>query len=611
MATVLLGAAAVADVLYLNIRDRAAELATLRATGWTDAALGRLVGYEGFLLGVLGAVTGAGLGLGGAAWLVGELPAALVLGGRHRGVGRGAGHLPGGARPGRAAAPPAHRTTTGRGVTMDATTGSTVRTAGLVRQFRTGAERLTAIDDVSLEIAAGSVVALTGPSGSGKSTLLHLIGAIERADRGTVTVDEVEVTALRRAALARYRQRVGFVFQRYHLLPALTVLDNVIAPVLPQPRGAPTTRRGPGSCSAAVGLAGRERALPAQLSGGQQQRVAIARALMGAPRLLLADEPTGNLDSTTGAQILDLLLDLRDRHGMTIMLATHEQAIAARCDRLIRLERRPARRGRRPQRGEDPGRHVRPGQPARLGGAPASGGGAGGADLGGDPLGDLAGRRLGGRLDHHPDQRLGARRAQQHPAGLAQLGLGPLHRGAARPARAAPDGPVATGTLISTCGSSVTTEASSARDLPVAAIRAIRCSAGEHARRRWWRTPAGRRARSARRRARARAARSSSRTYRSPTLVSTSRMPCSRIARCRPRLLITVATRVSSVSSPASRIARARIAMIWSPSTSRAVGVDRQAAVGVAVVGDAQVARRARRTAARSASRWVRAAARR
>ncbi|MFC0031147.1 ABC transporter ATP-binding protein [Micromonospora chaiyaphumensis] len=219
---------------------------------------------------------------------------------------------------------------------MDATTGSRVRIAGLVRQFRSGTDRLTAVDDVSLDIAAGSVVALTGPSGSGKSTLLHLIGAIEQADRGTVTVDDVAVTGLRRAALARYRQRVGFVFQRYHLLPALSVLDNVIAPVLPR-RGRADHAARARELLDAVGLAGRERALPAQLSGGQQQRVAIARALMGAPRLLLADEPTGNLDSTTGAQILDLLLDLRDRHGMTILLATHEQAVAARCDRLIRL----------------------------------------------------------------------------------------------------------------------------------------------------------------------------------------------------------------------------------------------------------------------------------
>ncbi|WP_433127299.1 ABC transporter ATP-binding protein [Micromonospora sp. CA-240977] len=219
---------------------------------------------------------------------------------------------------------------------MAETTGSMVRTIGLHRRFRTGTEQLTAVDDVSLEIAAGSVVALTGPSGSGKSTLLHLIGAIEQADSGTVTVDDVEITALRRAALARYRQRVGFVFQRYHLLPALTVLDNVIAPVLPR-RGRADHAARARELLDAVGLAGRERDLPAQLSGGQQQRVAIARALMGAPGLLLADEPTGNLDSTTGGQILDLLLDLRDRHGMTILLATHEQAIAARCDRLIRL----------------------------------------------------------------------------------------------------------------------------------------------------------------------------------------------------------------------------------------------------------------------------------
>ncbi|SCF18149.1 ABC transporter ATP-binding protein [Micromonospora saelicesensis] len=214
--------------------------------------------------------------------------------------------------------------------------GSAISVDHLTRRFGTGADQLTAVDDVSLTVAAGSVVALTGPSGSGKSTLLHLIGAIEQADEGSVTVDDVVVSALRRAALARYRQRVGFVFQRYHLLPALTVLDNVIAPVLPR-RGRADHATRARELLDAVGLAGRERALPAQLSGGQQQRVAIARALMGAPGLLLADEPTGNLDSTTGGQILDLLLDLRERHGMTILLATHEQAIAARCDRLVRL----------------------------------------------------------------------------------------------------------------------------------------------------------------------------------------------------------------------------------------------------------------------------------
>jgi putative ABC transport system ATP-binding protein len=219
---------------------------------------------------------------------------------------------------------------------MSEQTGSAISVSHLVRRFGAGTDRLTAVDDVSLTVAAGSVVALTGPSGSGKSTLLHLIGAIEQPDEGSVTVDDVVVSDLRRTALARYRQRVGFVFQRYHLLPALTVLDNVIAPVLPR-RGRTDHAARARELLDAVGLAGRERALPAQLSGGQQQRVAIARALMGAPGLLLADEPTGNLDSTTGGQILDLLLDLRDRHGMTILLATHEQAIAARCDRLVRL----------------------------------------------------------------------------------------------------------------------------------------------------------------------------------------------------------------------------------------------------------------------------------
>ncbi|SCG14171.1 putative ABC transport system ATP-binding protein [Micromonospora echinofusca] len=219
---------------------------------------------------------------------------------------------------------------------METTTGSTVRVAGLVRRFGAGPQQVTAVDDVSLEIPAGTVVALTGPSGSGKSTLLHMIGAIEQVDAGTITVDEREITALGRAALTRYRQRVGFVFQRYHLLPALTVLDNVTVPVLPR-RGRADHAARARELLDAVGLAGRERALPAQLSGGQQQRVAIARALMGAPGLLLADEPTGNLDSATGGQILDLLLDLRDRHGMTILLATHERAVAARCDRLVRL----------------------------------------------------------------------------------------------------------------------------------------------------------------------------------------------------------------------------------------------------------------------------------
>lgn len=214
--------------------------------------------------------------------------------------------------------------------------GASVHLDDLVKTFPAGKARLTAIDGVTVDIAAGSVTALTGASGSGKSTLLNLIGAVEAADRGVVRVGDTEVTALRRGRLAAYRRTVGFVFQRYHLLPALTALDNVIAPVLPfrVPYDKAARAR---ELLDSVGLSGRERALPGQLSGGEQQRVAVARALMGEPRLLLADEPTGNLDSANGAQILDLLLRLRDERGLTVLLATHERSAAARCDRLLRL----------------------------------------------------------------------------------------------------------------------------------------------------------------------------------------------------------------------------------------------------------------------------------
>jgi putative ABC transport system ATP-binding protein len=219
---------------------------------------------------------------------------------------------------------------------MPETTGAALTVTGLTKRFRAGEQDIVAADGLTLDIAAGSFTAVTGPSGSGKSTLLHLVGAIESTDGGTVVVDGVEVTSLRRGRLSEYRRTVGFVFQRYHLLPALSALDNVVAPVLPFRVGFDKRERAR-ELLAAVGLAERERALPAELSGGQQQRVAIARALIGGPRLLLADEPTGNLDSATGTQILDLLLDLRERRGMTVLLATHEQHVAARCDRLIRL----------------------------------------------------------------------------------------------------------------------------------------------------------------------------------------------------------------------------------------------------------------------------------
>ena len=208
---------------------------------------------------------------------------------------------------------------------------------GVSKRYGTGdAQPVTAADNVTMQLEPGGFLALTGASGSGKSTLLHLIGALERPDAGTITSDGTEVTALRGARLAAYRRTVGFVFQRYNLLPALTVLDNVIAPVLPYRTSWDKSARARQLLDA-VGLAGRERSLPSRMSGGEQQRVAIARALINTPHLLLADEPTGNLDSRTATGILDLLAGLRRENPMTVIIATHDPQIAARCDRLIRL----------------------------------------------------------------------------------------------------------------------------------------------------------------------------------------------------------------------------------------------------------------------------------
>jgi putative ABC transport system ATP-binding protein len=197
-------------------------------------------------------------------------------------------------------------------------------------------QQVPAADDVNLTIQAGCYIALTGASGSGKSTLLHLIGAIERPDAGTIISGGTDVTALRGGSLAAYRRTVGFVFQRYNLLPALTALDNVISPVMTHKTS--WDKRGRGrELLAAVGLAGREQSLPSRMSGGEQQRVAIARALVNTPSLLLADEPTGNLDSANANEILHLLAGLREERQMTIIIATHDPQIAAGCDRMIRL----------------------------------------------------------------------------------------------------------------------------------------------------------------------------------------------------------------------------------------------------------------------------------
>jgi putative ABC transport system ATP-binding protein len=208
---------------------------------------------------------------------------------------------------------------------------------GVSKRYGTGTGgQVTAAADVTFTIESGAFVAITGASGSGKSTMLHMIGAIERPDSGVIISNDTEVTALRGSALADYRRTVGFVFQRYNLLPGLTVLDNVTVPVLPYRTGWDKRQRAR-DLLAAVGLAGRERSLPSRMSGGEQQRIAIARALINTPALLLADEPTGNLDSANAADLLDLLARLRAEHDMTIILASHDPQIAARAERLIRL----------------------------------------------------------------------------------------------------------------------------------------------------------------------------------------------------------------------------------------------------------------------------------
>ncbi|MFE9661959.1 ATP-binding cassette domain-containing protein [Streptomyces sp. NPDC005955] len=212
-----------------------------------------------------------------------------------------------------------------------------VEVSGLCKTYAGGSGTpVRACDEVDLRIEEGETVALTGPSGSGKSTLLYLLGALEEADAGTIDVAGERITALKRSELAAYRRRVGFVFQRFHLLPTLTALDNVIAPVLPY-RVDFDRRTRARQLLSSVGLEGREEFLPSKLSGGQQQRVAVARALIGGPRLILADEPTGNLDSRSSEEVLDLLMGLRERHGTTVVIATHDPDVVARCDRVVQL----------------------------------------------------------------------------------------------------------------------------------------------------------------------------------------------------------------------------------------------------------------------------------
>ncbi len=189
---------------------------------------------------------------------------------------------------------------------------------------------------ITLSVAKGETLGLVGPSGSGKSSLLMLMGGLERASRGRVSAMGHDMTALDEDGLARFRRgRMGVVFQSFHLIPTMTALENVAVPL--ELQGAPDAFDRARDELHAVGLATRADHFPAQLSGGEQQRVALARAAAPRPALMLADEPTGNLDSANGSAIMDLLFSLRDRHGATLVMVTHAPELAARCDRIVRL----------------------------------------------------------------------------------------------------------------------------------------------------------------------------------------------------------------------------------------------------------------------------------
>jgi putative ABC transport system ATP-binding protein len=203
---------------------------------------------------------------------------------------------------------------------------------GVEKFFQRGPTTVRALDGVDLEIQAGEFVALEGPSGSGKTTLLQLLGALDRPSGGEVIFEGRDLASLGDHDLAELRLRsFGFVFQQFNLIPTLTAVENVEAKLAPIGGGRDTALQ----LLAEVGLAERAEHLPAHMSGGEQQRVAIARALSVEPRVVLADEPTGNLDSATGGEIVDLLANLAAEHGSTVIVATHDAALAARAPRRL------------------------------------------------------------------------------------------------------------------------------------------------------------------------------------------------------------------------------------------------------------------------------------
>jgi len=212
-----------------------------------------------------------------------------------------------------------------------------LRAEDLCKQVSSPEGSLTIVDEVSLDILAGESVAVTGPSGAGKSTLLALLAGLDVPTRGRVLLEGQDLTQLDEDGRARLRaQRVGFVFQSFHLIPALTALENVMLPL--ELAGRRDARRAAAETLQRVGLKERTGHYPRQLSGGEQQRVALARAFVTQPAVLFADEPTGNLDTVTGARVGELLFELNANAHTTLVLVTHDRELAARCARMVKME---------------------------------------------------------------------------------------------------------------------------------------------------------------------------------------------------------------------------------------------------------------------------------
>ena len=206
----------------------------------------------------------------------------------------------------------------------------------LTMRLSAGGHSVTILDDVTVEVPEKQMVAITGPSGSGKSTLLGLIAGLDKPTAGSIRLDGVEITALPENQMARYRrQKIGYIFQSFHLIPTLTALENVAVPL--ELNGDGHARARAAELLAEVGLHDRQFHYPVQLSGGEQQRVAVARAFACRPPILLADEPTGNLDSAAGRQVIDLILSLHRDQGSTLVLVTHDPALATYAERIITL----------------------------------------------------------------------------------------------------------------------------------------------------------------------------------------------------------------------------------------------------------------------------------